>query len=628
MRELNNSTDFYHSSLERGDADRDRCNEALDALALPNRGGTSGTPSTDAIPGVPPLENDGGTGGTGGTNPFQVFDDWQDVGGERTAPGVYHTGENGDGEPIKQRLCSPLHVEAVTFDTQDNNFGQLLRFKNTVGTWREWSMPMDLMAGSGEELRRELLGMGVELTPGSQARNLLLSYLQARPPKRRMQCALQVGWHGKTFVLPDTTIGPEADGVIFQSGERGHDEYTRAGTLDGWQNDVARLATGNPLLILALSAAFSGPLLKLCNAEGGGLHFVGDSSTGKTTLIEAACSIWGGPNFKRSWRSTANGMEGAATLFNDNLLALDEISECDPKDVGAIVYALGNGKGKQRASRTGAARSVASWRTCVLSTGERTIATSMAEGGYRSKAGQSVRLSDIPATGTYGAWADLHGLASGAAFSDAIKRAAVTHHGHAGRAFLERLTRDEQDFCAYLEQMKQAPLFAATDGQHRRVAARFALIAMAGELATEYGLTGWQEGAALDAATHGFKAWLSTRGQGNDERRQVLEKVSDFIERHRDGRFSNADTSEPVPIRDRAGWYRDSEQGRTYLFNSQALHDALRGFDFTRALDALQEAEALPKGKRRVSVRIKESKESGEIMHLYPIRADKVRSGE
>ena len=32
-------------------------------------------------------------------------------------------------------------------------------------------------------------------------------------------------------------------------------------------------------------------------------------------------------------------MEGAAALFNDCLLALDEISECDPREVGAIVYA-------------------------------------------------------------------------------------------------------------------------------------------------------------------------------------------------------------------------------------------------------------------------------------------------
>ena len=590
---------------------------ALDVLAqtLPNNGGTGGTDgttNTDAIFGVPPLENSGGTSGT--KPPFQVFDEWASVGGERLAPGVWSFGENKEGQPIKTRICSPLHVIATTFDGQGNNFGRLLRFRNTVGTWREWGMPMDLLKGSGEELRGELLSMGVELTPGSQARNLLLSYLQARPPKRQMRCALQVGWHGSAFVLPDSVIGPDAQDVIFQSGERGHDEYTRAGTLDGWRDAVAAKATGNPLLALALSTAFTGPLLRLCNAEGGGVHFVGDSSTGKTTLIEAACSVWGGPNYRRSWRSTANGMEGVATLFNDNLLALDEISECEPKDVGAIVYALGNGKGKQRASRTGAARSVASWRCFILSSGERTIATSMAEGGYRAKAGQSVRLLDIPAAATYGAWGELHGLPSGAAFSDAIKRAAATHYGQAGRAFLERLTCDTQDFGAYLEAVKQAPLFAATDGQHKRVAARFALIAMAGELATDYGITGWPEGLALESAIYGLNAWLATRGQGNDERRQIIERVSDFIERHGDGRFSNE--SVEAQVRDRAGWWRDTEGGRTYMFTAESLREALKGFDFRRALDALQEAGILPSvgGERRISVRI-----GGRVVKLYPV---------
>ena len=51
-----------------------------------------------------------------------------------------------------------------------------------------------------------------------------------------MRCALQVGWCDGSFVLPDTVIGSSASGVIFQSGERGHDEYTKAGTLTDVQD--------------------------------------------------------------------------------------------------------------------------------------------------------------------------------------------------------------------------------------------------------------------------------------------------------------------------------------------------------------------------------------------------------
>src|SRR5690606_8124939 len=309
-------------------------------------------------------------------------------------------------QPLPSNGYAPLHLKAVTHDGQSNNFGRLLRFQNTLGQWRHWAMPMELLRGSGEELRGELVTMGVQIDPAAQ--KLLGQYLQATTPRERVRCALQVGWCGSSYVLPDEVIGPDASGVIFQSGERGHDEHTRAGTLDGWRVEIAARAVGNPLLVLALSAAFAGPVLARCNAESGGIHYVGDSSTGKTTAIEAACSVWGGANYRRSWRATANGLEGAAALVNDGLLALAEISECDPREVGNIVYQLGNGRGKQRANKTGSARSVARWRCAVLSSGERTIATTMAEGARQAKAGQAVRLLDIPAARRFGAWDDLH----------------------------------------------------------------------------------------------------------------------------------------------------------------------------------------------------------------------------
>ena len=562
---------------------------------------------------------------------YVVLDDWTKAVDGNHRPGVYFCGltagkKDSPPEPVDVWVCSPMHIDAVTFDGQSNNFGRLLRFKTTVGKWREWAMPMELLAGDGTQLRGELLAMGVELDPFN-ARKQLPHYLQSTHPKRQIHCALQVGWCGDSFVLPDAVIGPQSADVIFQSGERGHEEHTQAGTLEGWRDGIAAKAVGNPLLMLVISASFAGPLLQLCNSEGGGFHVVGDSSTGKTTLIEAACATWGGPGFKRSWRATANGMEGAAAMFNDCMLALDEISECDPKEVGAIVYALANGRGKQRASRSGNARGVTRWRCIVISSGERTIATTMREGGQMAKAGQSMRLLDIPAAQSYGAWDALHGAASPAAFSDALKRAAAQHHGHAGRAFLEKLTFDKTDFCAELDKAKALAMFATdgTEGQDKRAAAKFALIGLAGEQATEYGVTGWPVGDAIKAAAHAFKLWQAGRGKGNDERRQIADKVLRFIERHGDARFSNIDyTGDTQVVRDRAGWWRSNDDGREYLFTSDGMRDALKSFDFKRALDVLQELGALPApgadGKRARFFRA-----GGNGARLYPINPEKLK---
>ncbi|MBL8445438.1 MAG: DUF927 domain-containing protein [Zoogloeaceae bacterium] len=559
---------------------------------------------------------------------FKVYDEWTLLDtGRKLRPGVWLHGmskpkQHEAAAPVDTWVCGPLHIEAQTFDGTENNFGRLLRFKNTAGRWRSWAMPMELLKGDGSDLRGELLAMGLELDPF--ARQTLACYLQERAPRKRIRCALQVGWCGDVFVLPDAVIGPNAAGVIFQSGERSHDEHGQAGSLDGWQTEIAARAMGNPLFVLALSAAFAGPLLKRTNTEGGGLHFVGDSSTGKTTILEAACSVWGGPGYRRSWRATANGMEGAAALFNDCLLALDEISECDPREVGAIVYALGNGRGKQRASRTGAARSVSRWQAIIVSTGERTIGTTMMEGGHRTKAGQAVRLLDIPAARQFGCFDTLHDLPTGTALSDAIKRAAGLHYGHAGRAFLERLTHDGRDMAARLETIKtKLPAFNPPDaeGQGRRAAGRFALLALAGELATDYGITGWPEGAALEAAAIGFQVWRAARGKGNDERRQILERLTGFLERHGDSRFSDwiADGS---MIRDRAGWWKPDDQGgRLYLFNADGLREALRGFDFKQALDVLEAAGVVPKASA-TGVRSRAESIGGRKVRVYPVRAD------
>ena len=590
------------------------------SVTLTNDGASSETP-------------EGESGVVGVTNPpddnarpcFQVLDGWVSGESRRYRSGVWlftTKGGTDNSIPVDTWVCGPLHVEAVTHDAQNNNFGRLLRFKTTTGIWREWAMPMELLAGDGRELRAQLLSMGLELDP--QARSHLNRYLTEKTPDIRMYCATQVGWSGSSFVLPDTVIGPDAARVVFQAPEFQADEYAAAGTLDGWRDSVSALACGNSLLLLALSAGFAGPLLRRCNAESGGLHLVGDSSTGKTAAIEAACSIWGGPAFKRSWRATSNGMEGAATLFNDGLLALDEISECDPREVGAIVYALGNGQGKQRASRSGGARGIRRWRCLVLSNGERSIATAMLEGGYRAKAGQGVRLLDIPATRTCGAWDTLHSHASGAALTDALKTAAATHYGHAGRAFLERLALDNRDLSEYLERFISAPGFDVEDGQQRRGAARLALIAMAGELATEYGITGWEEGEATAAALDALKQWQEMRGRGPSEHAQILKQVAEFIERHGDGRFSDADGSDNRPVQNRAGWWRDKDKGRRYMLNSSAMREAVLGFDFKRALDTLQAAGALPEGadgKRSKTYRI-----GKQSMRLYEINPDHLES--
>lgn len=538
---------------------------------------------------------------------FAVIDEpWDDEGQLRPA-GVWHLEPFGARAGAAKRagptwVCAPLYVRAITTDGRGGSFGRLLRFKDSLGRWRDWPMPMEMLASDGAEMRRVLLSMGLTIAPSG--RGLLSTYLQSQAPEQQVLCVAQTGWVDsgqRMFVLPDEVFGATSNEVAYQILDRPPDAYSCAGSLAGWQEALAARARGNPLLMMAISLAFTGPLLAMCNGESGGIHLNGPSSAGKSSILEAACSVWGGAGYRRSWRATSNGMEGAAALSNDSLLALDEISECDPREVGAIVYSLGNGLGKQRAGRSGVARPVARWRCGVISSGERTIGTAMAEGGRRIKAGQTVRLLDIPVQRRFGAWDDLHGLSSGSEFSDTLKRAAVEHHGHAGRAFLRALTGDGMvDVPALWEQAKGLPEFACADGdgQATRAAARLALVAVAGELACRYGVTGWTPGEATAAAADAFAAWLAQRGplQGGLEHQQVASRLLEFISRHGESRFSALYPSQGLDrvVHNRVGWWREVAGKRTYLFTPAGLQDALEGFDKALIFRVLEEVGAVP----------------------------------
>lgn len=567
-------------------------------------------PAPSAAPNAPTVPSK--IPGMDGRPAYVTFDDWYETpAGSKYRPGVWLFGTKTEGKgdnavlvPTETWICTPLHITAGTADARDGSYGRLLRFKNTRGNWREWAMPMHLLAGDGTGLCEVLfdLGMLIGSKPG------LTRYLQSMAPEEKgyLQCVLQPGWADsrcRAFALPDTVIGPDAAGVVFQSDSKGDSDFGTAGTLEGWQAGIGAMAIQNPMLALAICTAFAGPLLAKVNAESGGPHLIGASSIGKSSALAAACSVWGSPAYKRTWRATSNGLESVAAGLNDCLLALDEISECDPKDVGPTVYMVGNGQGKQRAGRDGGFRSVARWRVSVLSNGEFSIGTSMAAGGHVIKAGQEVRFFDVPCGDrAHGVWDTLHHHPDARAFSDAIKDAAKTHYGHAGRAFVERLASDPTDFGAALATIRARPELATNgEGQEQRVAGRFAVLALAGELASSYGITTWPVGEAIRAAGEGFKAWrtLQTDNDGaNRERGKAVQDVTDFIDRHGDSRFSDADAlpddqRQPL-IHNRAGYWRNTDTGRVFLFTTGGMREALKGHDFGRALGYLQQAGMLP----------------------------------
>ncbi|MES2000363.1 MAG: DUF927 domain-containing protein [Pseudomonadota bacterium] len=511
-----------------------------------------------------------------------------------TDEGVWHFGKNDNGtEAPALWLCSKLEITALTRDAKNEAWGRLIEFDDLDGTHHTWALPMDLLKGDGTEYRGMLLSMGLQLSTMQKARNLLTQYIQTARVETRARCVERTGWHGGVFVMPERTIGEADERILYQSASAAPGTFRQRGTLADWQAHVAAPCMGNSRLLFAVSAAFAAPLLEITGMESGGFHFRGDSSTGKTTALRLAASIWGGTDYLQRWRATDNGLEALAAQHSDCLLVLDELSQVDPKAAGEVAYMLANGSGKARANRTGAMRDTASWRLLFVSSGEAGLAEHMALANRKPKAGMEVRLLDIPADAGHGLglFDTLHDHASGAVFSKAITEAALKYYGSPSVAFLHKLVEHRDKISGMVkkgqQQFMEQHLPADAGGQSHRAALRFALVGVAGELATVWGITGWAPGSAMQAAATCFKAWLSQRGgAGNQEAAAMLAQVRQFFELHGDARFTDWDraTDDHAPkTLNRAGFRKTSTTtGETeyYVLREVFRGDVCRGFDY------------------------------------------------
>ena len=474
----------------------------------------------------------------------------------------------GAGPPV--RVCGPLHVRGLARDAHNNGASLLLEFDTRFVPRRTWLMPLAMLASDGTAYRAELFSRGFMVPINLKHRGLLTAYLHSREPAELVKIVDRVGWHGRAYVLPNETLGDDGgERLIFQSDTPTEATFSQRGTLDQWRERIGGFCVGNSRLAFSASCAFAGPLLAFATGtDAGGVHFMGDSSCGKTTALRVAASVNGGKNYLQRWRTSDNGLEGMAAQHSDALLCLDELAQLDPKVAGESAYLLANGVGKTRANRTGGKRQPLTFLLLFLSAGEIGLAEHMNEANKRARAGQELRMNDVPADAGagLGIFETLHEFESGGALAQHLTRATERTFGTPGRVWLEWLTEHTDDLSSTLRKRmdaieKQLVPDAAT-GQVQRVGRRFALIAAAGEMATEIGVTGWPEGEAIRAARACFASWIASRpgGIGLTEDAQMLRQARGWFALHGDARFkpwNRVDSDNKPNTPNMAGWRKE-----------------------------------------------------------------------
>jgi uncharacterized protein (DUF927 family) len=501
-------------------------------------------------------------------------------------------------------LCSYLRVLSNTTNIDGNENGRLLEFRTFQGETKKICMKnKDLFAGLSQTILKDLASSGLHINLEAITKKILI-YLNNYIPDRFLKTTRKSGWHHNGFLTESGIISLNEhaeDLMLDTSGGSTHAAIN--GSVSDWRENVGKLCQGNSRLILAVSTAFTAPLLHILDRPNFGIQLVGKSSAGKTTALYAAASVYGPRSYVKSWRATDNGLETVAFNHNDMLLILDELGEMSAQKIGATVYMLANGTGKTRANTSGEARQPKTWRIALLAAGEVDLNTHMGSAGLASMTGQNIRLLPVPAVpkGYRGLVENTHNFSTAAAFVKHLIKATQLYHGAPLQEYVKEIMKNQEkiknDFNNVLEFKKSEILPSHADGQDNRVFDFFFTIGFAGELATEFGITGWPADEATSIAVEIFQHWIEEKGGfGNQEEKMLLRSLRCFFQKHQYSRFvllDDYDNAEQRFASEVIGYRKNTQNGTVFYAYPERFKEAIR-LEITADInDVLKLAETL-----------------------------------
>lgn len=432
-----------------------------------------------------------------------------------------------------QRQCQPFEADLAKASDRHGEIYRV-RFQDRHGQSAAVLVFRKDLHCAPSKVAQSLVERGFDLDRPKQALHFLCDYLYCLLPETGFELVERLGFHGSTFVQPVQNIGPQADSLFYAGEQGGHGELAQAGTLEGWKQTVVPLCRGNHYLVAALCFGFAAALSGRLELPTFGIHLYGDSRTGKTTLLKLANSIFRRPGHHKDWQSSEAGLEQACQSHHSTLLCLDEIGRVPRQRLADRVYQICNERPRTLHNSRGESRLL------FFSTGEISMQKKLETEQTQVMAGHVMRLFDLPLADDrpYGAFDVLHDRRDAAALASELRAACESHYGVAGQEFIKALTVQDVDTLrthleTLAENLRSAVNLTSTSSKTTWVITCFALWAVAGELATEWGLTGFDPGEATAAVSRMLEFWLGARrGYHEEKTAYYVDKIRQFVHKN------------------------------------------------------------------------------------------------
>jgi hypothetical protein len=148
------------------------------------------------------------------------------------------------------------------------------------------------------------------------------------------------------------------------------DSASAKGSLKKWKEAFNVVRTHSPMQYqIACMFAFASPLFALTPYHGMIYNILGRGGAGKSTALKFMTSVFGKPKFTHILKKDNSiPVFNKLGYLNSITVAYDEITDLPPDQTGDLAYSISEGRGKERADRSGQTRTnFIKWDTCIVS---------------------------------------------------------------------------------------------------------------------------------------------------------------------------------------------------------------------------------------------------------------------